>query len=368
MKHILYLATTETDKKCISQLCSKFWNVLCIRNNSDIQKILNTRTIDAVLYDVEAEGEDFICNINKLNCAFPHIPLVIVSRAVCLKLYELLQSFENVKALYTLPCSIKKLHTALLAYTHVPPCRKQQSVLETSLIGVSSEIQKLRNFITSVKDHCAPILLYGETGSGKGLAAHLIHRLSGKRCPYVVENMSCIPESLAESILFGTVKGSYTDAVNRAGLFEQAHGGTLFLDEIQCLSLRTQAKLLRVLDTKQFRRVGSAAVQHSDFRLICASNKNLIKMMKKGGFRSDLYYRINVVNFLISPLRKHREDIPPLAAAHLKKYNKRLTPNALSRLYAHSWRGNVRELFSCLDRAVYTVKKRGVIYDQDISL
>ena len=206
----------------------------------------------------------------------------------------------------------------------------------------------------------APILIFGETGTGKELFAKYIHWLSGRpREKFVVVNCAAIPEDLVESMLFGHKKGAFTGAVNdQVGKFDTADKGTLFLDELGELPMSTQAKLLRVLQDGVVEPVGQAKAHKVDVRIVGATNQDLRKMVRKGNFREDLYYRLNVGEIKLPPLRERRTDIPKLALHILDRLNnslrmpKRLTTEALSRLQAHNWEGNVRDLENAIERSV----------------
>lgn len=211
-----------------------------------------------------------------------------------------------------------------------------------------------------------PLLFTGESGTGKTFAAKKAHDMSfRKNKPFVAINCGAIPESIAESELFGSVNGAYTGATTREGLFESANGGTIFLDEIGELSLNLQTKLLKFLDEGFFTRVGSTKQIKSDVRIISATNVDLHKKIKEGLFREDLYYRIAVVPLYIKPLRQRLHEIPFLVKSHLAKNNKTLTGKALDLILANQWKGNIRQLFACLDRAC-VLSESSVICDKDI--
>src|SRR5262245_35764 len=207
----------------------------------------------------------------------------------------------------------------------------------------------------------ASVLIVGETGTGKEVIARAIHRLSPRADgPYVRVNCGALNESLLESELFGHVKGAFTGAIdNKTGRFEAAHGGTIFLDEISSMSHKLQVKLLRVLQEREFERVGESRTIRVDTRVIAATNQFLEEEIEAGRFRDDLYYRLNVVPIYLPPLRERREDIPALAEFFLERYsdeNRRdapkLTAEVLKALALHDWPGNVRELENCMERAV----------------
>jgi DNA-binding NtrC family response regulator len=225
------------------------------------------------------------------------------------------------------------------------------------IVTRSPAMRVLLDTIAVVAASEASILLLGESGTGKELMAEAIHNLSSHNYgPLVRVNCAAIPETLIEAELFGVEKGAYTGAVNRPGYLQLANGGTLFLDEIGELSPAVQAKLLRVLGERTATRVGGTSSYSLNFRLVCATNRDLRAMVTQGGFREDLYYRINVINLTIPPLRDRREDIPLLAAYFLERFAKdrqqriRLTPEALERLLHHPWPGNVRELASLIEQ------------------
>jgi two-component system nitrogen regulation response regulator NtrX len=205
------------------------------------------------------------------------------------------------------------------------------------------------------------VLIFGESGTGKELVAHAIHATSLRAAaPFVEVNCAAIPEELIESELFGHVKGSFTSAhENKAGKFEKADGGTLFLDEVGDMSLRTQAKVLRVLEEQRFEPVGAPGSLQVDVRVVAATNKNLEQEIEHGNFREDLFYRLNVIPFFVPPLRERREDIPLLADYFLREFTtaygrkpKEMTPEAYGALADYHWPGNVRELRNLIERIV----------------
>jgi len=229
------------------------------------------------------------------------------------------------------------------------------------LIGTSGAFLKQTAKLPMLARHDVGVLLLGETGTGKEVFAQAIHYLSARASkPWVAVNCAAIPADLIESELFGHVRGAYTTAhTARKGLVSEADGGTLLLDEIDCLSYGAQAKLLRFLQDKEFRPVGSNALCRADVRVIATSNSRLGDLAAKGSFRRDLYFRLNVLSVTLPPLRERQEDIPLLALHFIlrfgREFNRRVTglsPLALRRLLAHSWPGNVRELKHVIERAV----------------
>lgn len=229
------------------------------------------------------------------------------------------------------------------------------------IIGKSPKMRELFDMIQKVAASQSSVMILGESGTGKELAARSIHTCSPRKSkPFVAVNCGAIPENLIESELFGHKKGAFTGAVSdRPGLFEQAEGGTLFLDEIGELPLLMQTKLLRVLQEREFKRVGDAHIRKADVRIICASNRDLESQVKDGAFREDLFYRLNVVQFVLPPLRERIEDIPLLIDSFCRKYRAKeqsaqatVTPGALKTLMNYPFPGNIRELENCIERSL----------------
>jgi two-component system nitrogen regulation response regulator NtrX len=251
---------------------------------------------------------------------------------------------------------------------------KQKLSQEYELTGSSNSILELKEMIGLVAPTNAWILIMGENGTGKELVARSIHRQS-KRVykPLVEVNCAAIPEDLIESELFGHEKGAFTGATaKKRGKFDLAHEGTIFLDEVADMSLKAQAKILRILQEKKFERVGGTKLIATDVRVLAATNKNLEKEMEEGRFRQDLYYRLNVIPLHISPLRERKEDIPPLVSRFLRELaikegeqEKSITADALTVLMEHNWPGNVRELKNIIER-LFIMTPSNVISASDI--
>jgi DNA-binding NtrC family response regulator len=229
------------------------------------------------------------------------------------------------------------------------------------LLGVSPGMQDIYRLIEMAAPSPAPVLILGETGTGKELVARTIHELSQRaKGPFVAVNCSAIPETLLESELFGHEKGAFTGAMaRRPGYFELADGGTIFLDEIAEMSSNLQAKYLRVLQDSQVRRIGGHDEVAVDVRVVCATNKDVVKAVQEGALREDLYYRVNVLTIALPPLRRRPEDIPLLAGAFMTEFNDKyerqvrgIDQAALKLLRDHAWPGNVRELRNVIERAV----------------
>jgi DNA-binding NtrC family response regulator len=228
------------------------------------------------------------------------------------------------------------------------------------IIGDSAQMKKIYELVRTVAPTETTVMIRGESGTGKELIARAIHGNSGRRYfPIVTVNCGGMAEGLLESELFGHERGAFTGAqYQRRGKLELADGGTLFLDEVGNIDMKTQMDLLRVIETKQFSRVGGNSLLKVDFRVVCATNKDLEKAVADGTFREDLYYRLNVFVITVPPLREHKGDIPILAEYFLKKYAKTMgkpvtaiSPGAMDVLIRHDWPGNIRELENAVERA-----------------
>jgi Nif-specific regulatory protein len=231
----------------------------------------------------------------------------------------------------------------------------------TEIIGHSNAIQEIFGLIAQVADTNTTALIHGETGTGKELVARAIHLNSSRKdAPFIEVNCAAMPDTLIESELFGHEKGAFTGATHhRRGRFEEAHGGTIFLDEVGELSAAAQAKVLRVLQEKQFQPLGSSKIITVNVRIIAATNRNLEEDVASGRFRTDLFYRLNVFPLYVPPLRDRGSDIILLADHFVMKYSKelgkqvnRISPSVLDILLSHHWPGNVRELENSMERAV----------------
>jgi DNA-binding NtrC family response regulator len=245
--------------------------------------------------------------------------------------------------------------------------RVQQASRE--MIGSSQAMRRLLDMVDTVADSRATVLVLGESGTGKELVARRLHQVSPRAdAPFVSLHCGAIPEGLLESELFGHEKGAFTGAsARRKGRFERAHGGTLFLDEIGDISTATQLKLLRVLQERRFERVGGSESIEVDVRVVCATHRDLLSMVREGTFREDLYYRLAVIELRTPPLRERPEDVAPIArhlVAKLARKNEReieaLSPESMTLLERYAWPGNVRELENALERAV-VLARDGVI-------
>lgn len=326
----------------------------------------------AVLLLVDGDGLDNCCTeIAQLHVELPGVPLLVLADGISATCLSRLMSF-GVYDFGMLPSSDaeilmrigRAIGTVSLPSESAPGGTSPSAIAQTlsaKLIGKNAEFLRILRRLPVMAASNASVLLLGETGTGKEVVAQAIHYASHRASgPWVAINCAAIPADLMEAELFGHARGAYTNAhAAREGLVREAEGGTLFLDEIDALSLAAQAKLLRFLEDKQYRQVGSNCLRHADVRIIAASNRDLRHAAAAGSFRSDLLFRLNVLTLCLPSLRERRDDIPALAQHFFKQANFELdrhlvgiTPAAMQRLLVHDWPGNVRELKHVIERAV----------------
>ncbi len=321
--------------------------------------------VDAIILDVWLPGMGGVEALAKIREMGHQTPVVVISghatldsavQATKLGAFDFLEKPLNLdKVILTVANALKQ------ARLERRQAQLEAQLPQTEIIGESPAIRELKDQIARAAPSRGRVLIFGESGSGKELAARLIHRMSDRADePFVEMNCAAIPEELIESELFGHIKGSFTGALEtRQGKFVQADGGALFLDEIADMSLNTQAKALRALQEQRFQPIGSAKTVRVDVRVIAATNKNLEKEIEAGRFREDLYYRLNVVPIIIPPLRERAEDIP-LLCRHFSDefaaaYGRRpivFAEAAIDALMGYRWPGNVRELRNMVERLV----------------
>jgi two-component system nitrogen regulation response regulator NtrX len=322
--------------------------------------------IDLVLLDIAMPGRDGMQVLEEARGRWPEMPFVMMSghgnietavKATRLGAFDFIEK----------PLSVEKL---LLTLQHALDNSRlaaenqrlrAQALRAHEILGASDPITRLKQQIAQAAPTNGWVLITGENGTGKELVARQIH-LQSKRAaePFVEVNCAAIPEELIESELFGHEKGAFTGAIARKrGKFELADGGTIFLDEIADMSLKTQAKVLRVLQESKFERVGGTEPIEVDVRVIAATNKDLEKEIAAGNFREDLFYRLAVIPFHVAPLRERREDIPVLAKAFVDEFCadsgarvKAIAPKAMDAIQSYAWPGNVRELRNLMERLV----------------
>jgi DNA-binding NtrC family response regulator len=343
-------------------------------------KIFEEEEIDLVVTDLKMprlSGEEVL---RRIVTEHPTIPVIILTghgtietavKAMRDGAYDFLTKPINLDRLSLL---VKR---ALSARELVIQHRAMQDELEkrrgfSKIIGTSSEMKRIFDVVRQVASTKASVLITGESGTGKELIADAIHNLSSRKDKsFIKVHCAALSESLLESELFGHEKGAFTGAIARKrGRFELAHMGTIFLDEIGEINQSVQIKILRVLQDKKFERVGGEETLEVDVRILSATNRELKKDITDGKFREDLFYRLNVVNIHMPPLRERKEDIPLMAAAFLKEFSEENGKNvegidtkARSALYNYSWPGNVRELRNCMESAVVMCKGGAITTD-----
>jgi len=340
-----------------------------VPSGQECLKVLDRRGYDLIFLDVWLPGRDGLDVLKELRTRRPTQYVIMISGHGTIETAvqaTKLGAFDFIEK----PLSLEKV---LLVLNHALRQKKLEDEnrdlkdmvrQETVMIGDSVPMTALRQQIEYAAPTEGRILIFGENGTGKELVARLIHINSRRRDQQFVEvNCAAIPEDLIESELFGSVKGAYTGATEtRKGKFELADGGTLFLDEVADMSLKTQAKVLRVLEEQRFEKVGSGHAVDVDVRVIAATNKNLDEEIEKGTFRQDLFFRLNVIPFEVPPLRDRKEDIPALiehfAEHYCQRYGKRrktIAEEAMERMLEYRWPGNVRELKNTVERLVIMV-------------
>ncbi|MCM2284678.1 MAG: sigma-54 dependent transcriptional regulator [Desulfobacula sp.] len=353
------------------------YEVGTVAGGEEALDLLKQKGFDILLLDIQLDGMSGMEVLSRVKEEYPDIDVVMItafgsvqSAVQAMKSHAfdyLLKPFDPDE----LGVMIKKLvqHRA----------QKQENIFlkeeyETrtrfeSMIGQSRAMQDIFKLIEDIREVPSSVLITGETGTGKGLAAKAIHSNSRFRNgPFVSVNCGAIPKHIMESELFGHRKGAFTDAKEtRKGRLEMASGGTLFLDEIGEISMRMQIDLLQVLEDRIFYKVGGTQPITADFRVIAATNANLEQAIKDRTFREDLFYRLNVISFAMPPLRERKEDIPLLADHFLKKFTQevnrgveRISRDAMDELMLYEWPGNVRELSNAIERAVVVCRTRTI--------
>ncbi|RMF61811.1 MAG: sigma-54-dependent Fis family transcriptional regulator [Calditrichaeota bacterium] len=348
----------------------KAYDISTASNGEACLKVMRESPPDLVLLDIQMPGIDGIETLRRIKEEYSLVPVVMMSAHGTIE-----KAVESMRLgaydFITKPFASDRLTVTVKNALMNSALKKEVDELKRELkdryqfeniIGQSGVMQEVFRAMEKVVNSNVTVLIQGESGTGKELIARAIHYHNKQRCnnAFVAVNCSALPESLLESELFGHEKGAFTGATGRRmGKFEMADGGTIFLDEIALMTPATQAKVLRVLQEREFERVGGNELIKVDTRVISATNKDLEEAVKKGDFREDLYYRIAVFPIKLPPLRERKEDIPLLAAHFLNKYAKQegkeidqISPDALDLLMAYHWPGNVRELENAIERSV----------------
>jgi two-component system response regulator AtoC len=326
-----------------------------------------SRGIHTVITDLKMPGLDGMGLLRRLSVDFPDVPVVMITAhgsvenavgAVKLGAFDYVEKPFDQEQIRQIVA--KALRTHVLSRRDARP-EETAARGRFRLVGESTAIQQVYQVVEKVADTPSTVLITGESGTGKELVARALHDNSSRTGgPFIKINCAAIPKTLMESELFGYEKGAFTGAVgSKPGRFELAHGGSLFLDEIGEIPVEMQVKLLRVLQESEFERVGGIKTIKVDVRLVTATNRDLAAEIASGGFRDDLYYRLNVVPIHLPPLRERREDIPLLVNHFITRFNERLKkqvngiePEAIDRLVSHHWPGNIRELENVIERTI----------------
>jgi DNA-binding NtrC family response regulator len=343
--------------------------------------LFQNKQFDAVIINGGADASTIGGLLTELRRSDPSTPILIRYQSPTLDDAVLLTKLGAFHILDT-SADAAELHACLRAAVDHRRARRSPhpATVEpwrSDLVGRSHAMDHVIEMIRLVGPRRCTVLITGETGTGKELVARALHRASSRaQAGMVAVNCTALPDHLLEAELFGHVRGAFTGATNhRIGRFEQAHRSTLFLDEVADLPLELQAKLLRVLQEREFQRLGSSETIRVDVRVIAACNVNLMDRVRDGGFREDLYYRLNVVPIELPPLRERMDDVPLLADHFIERICsremlplKRLSNEALDRLTSHNWPGNVRQLENAIESAVVLSGDRDLLYASDFRL
>lgn len=361
-------------------LCRGEWSVIGVQTEMRALALLERKRIDLVIIgDTLPAGGDGVGLLAKLKVLYPSLDVImLVGR------WSVAAAVRSMK-LGACDCVPKPVDVGRLSLSIQEVCQTRDLVGRTTtadgpedaieFVGESKQIREVKRLIALVGPSLSSVMVLGETGTGKELVARAIHRASERsRGPLVAINASALPEDILVSELFGYKKGAFTGAEsNKAGLLEIANGGTFFVDEVGDMHISAQAKLLRVVETGAFHRLGDTRERRVDIRFICATNKDLRQEMKNKTFREDLFYRLSAFVIHIPPLRERKTDIPLLADYILRRIPGRkkpasLSPEAIDLLMGYSWPGNVRELSNVLERACLLTGEGGEIHSDKLPL
>ena len=360
------------------------FTVLLAGSGNEAIDIFSKNAVDLILLDILLPDIDGIDLLERLKEMDPNTEIIMVTAVkeiqTAVKAIKL-GAYEYIIKPFVVDEVITVIHRALEKHSLVKEVAYLRTALERyqpfeKMVGKDMKMEKIFELISTISHSNGTVLIQGESGTGKQLVARAIHRLSSrKNKPFVVMSCAAIPATLMESEIFGHNKGAFTGAVNTVmGKLEIAHKGTVFLDDIDSLDINMQGKLLRVIQDKEFERLGSTKTIKIDVRFIAASNKDLEELISKGEFREDLFYRLNVFPVMLPPLRERRDDIPLLLHHYLEFHSKggsippkRFSQVAINILMKYDWPGNVRELENLVER-LSTLCKEPVIQLKDIPM
>ena len=381
-ERILIVDDEDGMRRLLSRVLTREgYETSAVANGAEALRLVASERFDLVVTDIKMPEMDGLQLLAELKEYEPSLPIIVITaygtienavQALRSGAYDYIaKPFENDEIKLTVAKAFER--ERLLAENRYLHAELEGRYDFSGIVGGSLAMQQVYDMASSVAVSNANVLITGESGTGKELLARSIHYSSlRKEKPFVVLNCAAISEGVLESELFGHEKGAFSGALDtRKGRFERADQGTLFIDEVAEMSMAAQVKLLRVIQEHEFERVGGNKTISVDVRIVAATNKKLEDQVKDGNFREDLYYRLNVVNINVPPLRSRREDVEPLSRFFLEKYisetGKKITdlsPRALSCLLAHDWPGNVRELQNAIERAV-VLSKGSVLTPRD---
>ena len=381
-ERILIVDDEEGMRRLLSRVLTREgYETSAVGSGAEALRLVASERFDLVVTDIKMPEMDGLQLLAELKEYEPSLPIIVITaygtienavQALRSGAYDYIaKPFENDEIKLTVAKAFER--ERLLAENRYLHAELEGRYDFSGIVGGSLAMQQVYDMASSVAVSNANVLITGESGTGKELLARSIHYSSlRKEKPFVVLNCSAISEGVLESELFGHEKGAFSGALDtRKGRFERADQGTLFIDEVAEMSMAAQVKLLRVIQEHEFERVGGNKTISVDVRIVAATNKKLEDQVKNGNFREDLYYRLNVVNINVPPLRSRREDVEPLSRFFLEKYTSEtgkkitdLSPRALSCLLAHDWPGNVRELQNAIERAV-VLSKGSVLTPRD---
>ena len=366
-KQILVVDDEERIRQSLNGvLKDEGYEVIEAQDGGQALKLIESDPPDAVLLDIWMPGLDGMETLERIRTQSPNLPVIMISGHANIELAvkaTKLGAYDFIEKPLSLEKVLLTVNHALL-YSKLEQenrALRQQVQRKYEIVGGSPEVLQLKDQIKIVGPTNGWVLITGENGTGKELVAREIHQTSLRAEKAFVEvNCAAIPEELIESELFGHEKGSFTGALTkRRGKFDLANEGTIFLDEIADMSLKTQAKILRILQEQKFERVGGTEMIFVDVRVIAATNRDLKGEIQKGQFREDLYYRLNVIPIAVPPLRERKTDIPTLVEHFIREFClennkevKKISPEAMDLLVSYSWPGNVRELKNVVERIV----------------
>ena len=352
------------------------YTVLSANNGLEAWHLVNTNAVDLVITDLRMPEMDGYELIRKISASYPMLPIIVLTGHGTIETaVETMR--DGAVDFFTKPVDLDKLLLVVKKSIKNSQLQEQNRKLSeeidklrsqqkySKIIGKSGKLSQMMQIINQVAPTKASVLITGESGTGKELVADAIVSLSDRKDkPFIKVHCASLSESLLESELFGHEKGAFTGASSqKKGRFELADGGTIFLDEIGEIDMSTQVKILRVLQEREFERVGGEKTLRVDVRLIAATNRDLASEVKKGNFREDLFYRLNVVHIEVPPLRERKEDIELLTINFLDEFNKEdgrkiegISPQARRALLNYDWPGNIRELKNCIESSVVLAK------------